>query len=211
MTRTFAMNKLVRDAIPDQMKDQGQKVIMRELTGVELQKSLLVKLKEEIDEALAELDDKKALMGELADAQEVLDQIYTTCDIDRDELQKSQTEKRQARGGFKKGYYIETVEVDDDGEWTEYFVTRPLQYHEVLKSDEDFSPPHIEPGVYQHYKGNYYEVLGVGYYTESHEYAVVYRSLYEKTHNPKIWIRPFDMFVETIEKGGQVIPRFKKV
>ena len=34
--------------------------------------------------------------------------------------------------------------------------------------------PTIETGLYRHYKGNEYNVLGVGCHTEAHEYFVVY-------------------------------------
>ncbi len=54
-------------------------------------------------------------------------------------------------------------------------------------------------------------MLGVGCHTETHEYFVVYRSLYRKEASPDIWIRPHEMFVEAIEKDGEVVPRFKKV
>lgn len=65
-------------------------------------------------------------------------------------------------------------------------------------------------GVYRHYKGKMYEVIGVCYHTETLEKMVVYRGLYtdkEFGKNP-LWVRPLTMFLETVEYEGQTIPRF---
>ena len=37
-------------------------------------------------------------------------------------------------------------------------------------------------GMYRHYKGNEYEVLGIGLHTETEEKLVVYKGLYEPSH-----------------------------
>jgi hypothetical protein len=71
--------------------------------------------------------------------------------------------------------------------------------------------PAIEPGLYQHYKGNRYRVLGVGCNTEAHEYYVAYSPENPKDGVPEIWLRPFAMFVETVTVDGKTVPRFKKL
>lgn len=71
--------------------------------------------------------------------------------------------------------------------------------------------PSLPLGEYQHYKGKRYQVLGVGCHTETTEYFVVYSPLYEHAGQPDIWIRPYDMFMETVEIDGVTIPRFKKI
>jgi hypothetical protein len=71
--------------------------------------------------------------------------------------------------------------------------------------------PIIEPGLYRHYKGGIYNVLGVGCNTEAHEYYVVYSPQAPKENRPRIWVRPYGMFVETVEIDGEEIPRFKKL
>lgn len=211
----FEMNKLVRDAIPAQMKHENQAPIYHVATGRELQKALLEKLKEEADEALAAIDADADFLGEVADIKEVFDALQRVRAIDAQQLQQAQRDKNDKRGAFDQGYYVETVTLADTSEWADYYRERPLQYREVIAADDDpagrFAPPQIENGIYQHYKGNYYEVLGVGCHTETREYFVVYRPLYKKQASPNIWIRPYQMFIETIEKDGQTIPRFKKV
>jgi len=63
----------------------------------------------------------------------------------------------------------------------------------------------LKPGRYRHYKGNDYQVIGVATHSEDESKVVVYRPLYGEG---ALWVRPYDMFVETIEKDGQSIPRF---
>jgi hypothetical protein len=69
--------------------------------------------------------------------------------------------------------------------------------------------PSLSLGVYEHYKGKRYQVLGVGRHTEVNEYFVVYAPLYEHAGQPDIWLRPYDMFTGTVELNGATTPRFK--
>ncbi len=63
----------------------------------------------------------------------------------------------------------------------------------------------IKPGLYQHYKGQHYEVLGVARHSETEEQMVVYRCLYGDF---SLWVRPLTMFTETVEVAGEQVPRF---
>ena len=62
-------------------------------------------------------------------------------------------------------------------------------------------------GMYRHYKGNEYEVLGIGLHTEIEEKLVVYKGLYEPY---QIWVRPYDMFFEPVIVDGVEVNRFQK-
>ncbi|WP_197466224.1 MULTISPECIES: DUF1653 domain-containing protein [unclassified Oleiphilus] len=64
----------------------------------------------------------------------------------------------------------------------------------------------IKPGVYQHYKGQRYEVLGLAHHSETEEELVVYRALYGE-HG--LWVRPYRMFVEEVSINGELLPRFR--
>lgn len=55
-------------------------------------------------------------------------------------------------------------------------------------------------GVYKHFKGDLYLVEDIGYNSETEEKMVIYRSLYEEG---KLWIRPYNSFVEEVNKNGQ--------
>ncbi len=54
--------------------------------------------------------------------------------------------------------------------------------------------------VYKHYKGDMYLVEDIGYNSETNEKMVIYRSLYG---DGKLWIRPYDMFFDEVNKNGQ--------
>ncbi|MBD2858526.1 DUF1653 domain-containing protein [Spongiibacter sp. KMU-158] len=65
--------------------------------------------------------------------------------------------------------------------------------------------PSLAPGRYIHYKGGEYQVYGVARHSESEEFLVVYRPLYGAG---ELWVRPYSMFIETIEINGEQRPRF---
>ncbi len=67
-------------------------------------------------------------------------------------------------------------------------------------------------GIWEHYKGKRYEVIGCAHHTETLEEVVVYRALYTTVYGDNsLWIRPKAMFLETIESNGQQRPRFVKI
>ena len=67
----------------------------------------------------------------------------------------------------------------------------------------------ITPGTYRHYKGQLYDVLGVGRNSETEEEVVIYRPLYP----PEVafWVRPLAMFEETVMVDGEAHLRFEKI
>ena len=74
--------------------------------------------------------------------------------------------------------------------------------------DDIFTPkPDLKLGRYRHYKGNDYEVIDLACHSETHEWLVVYRRLYERD-GPDLWVRPYDMFIEDVEWEGKTMPRF---
>jgi len=66
----------------------------------------------------------------------------------------------------------------------------------------------LEKGIYQHYKGQKYEVYMTAQHSETEEWMVVYKALYG---NEGIWVRPYEMFVEKVEVDGVLVPRFEKI
>lgn len=70
----------------------------------------------------------------------------------------------------------------------------------------------VELGYYKHFKGNIYQVIGVGKHSETAEELVVYKGLYDGPHGyGAIWIRPVPMFEETIERDGKTMRRFAPI
>lgn len=66
----------------------------------------------------------------------------------------------------------------------------------------------IKPGRYRHYKGNEYLVLYTATHSETRERMVVYQALYGEGG---IWVRPADMWNETIEIEDRRLKRFEYI
>ena len=69
--------------------------------------------------------------------------------------------------------------------------------------------PNLPKGRYKHYKGSEYEVIDVVRHSETEEWLVLYFPLYDPLK--QLWVRPYEMFVEAIEKEGETIARFSYV
>lgn len=67
----------------------------------------------------------------------------------------------------------------------------------------------VELGIYRHYKGGIYRVVGIGTHTESKEKMVIYKT--EGGDELDVWLRPLAMFIEDVEVDGKKQPRFKKI
>jgi len=66
----------------------------------------------------------------------------------------------------------------------------------------------LKPGIYRHFKGNEYQVLGVAKHSETQEELVVYKPLY---NDSGLWVRRLSMFTEVIERDGKEHIRFEFV
>jgi uncharacterized protein len=64
------------------------------------------------------------------------------------------------------------------------------------------------PGLYRHYKGGEYRVIGTARHSETDELLVVYRCLCD---NDSLWVRPLAMFCETVTVDGVEQPRFRLI
>lgn len=63
----------------------------------------------------------------------------------------------------------------------------------------------LKPGIYRHFKGNLYRLIGVASHSETLEPMVVYQALYGEQG---LWVRPAAMWTETVNKDGYCGPRF---
>ena len=63
----------------------------------------------------------------------------------------------------------------------------------------------LQPGIYRHYKGQQYRVMGTARHSETEEQLVVYQALYGEYG---LWVRPLGMFTETVNVDGEQISRF---
>jgi hypothetical protein len=76
----------------------------------------------------------------------------------------------------------------------------------------------IRSGIWQHYKGKYYNVLGVGRHTETGELGVVYTPLYVHPNGgPALQFRPLEMWTQPGlwevdgKRAVNYVPRFTYV
>lgn len=60
-------------------------------------------------------------------------------------------------------------------------------------------------GLYKHYKGNPYNLMGLARHSESLEEMVVYQAMYG---DYRLWVRPKELFFGTLMVDGQEVPRF---
>jgi len=122
-TRTFRLNKLVRDKIvPDHIQD-GAKVVHHKLSKQEKIKALADKIIEEISEGTD--------LAELADVQEALDQIIKDQGLTKEQIAAAQDTKRSKNGGFENGDFIDTETWPADHKWADYYAAEPDRFPEV--------------------------------------------------------------------------------
>jgi hypothetical protein len=57
---------------------------------------------------------------------------------------------------------------------------------------------HVKLGLWKHYKGGLYEVIGMAKHSETLEDMVVYRHQCDD----KLWVRPVNIFLEPMPQGG---------
>lgn len=92
---------------------------------------------------------------------------------------------------------VETIPADDTAEAEESEAIEP-----------ELVPEEIVKGKYRHFKGNEYEVIDFANDSETTEKMVIYRALYGEK---ELWVRPYEMFREIIERDGKKIRRFEKI
>lgn len=68
----------------------------------------------------------------------------------------------------------------------------------------------LELGLYKHYKGNIYEVIGLAKHSETLEELVVYKATYQK-EGENLWVRPKAMFLDTLTLDNIKVKRFSKL
>ena len=56
----------------------------------------------------------------------------------------------------------------------------------------------VKLGLYRHFKGTVYEVIGVATHSETQEQLVIYRPVSDRN---KLWGRPLEMFTSKVDKN----------
>jgi predicted house-cleaning noncanonical NTP pyrophosphatase (MazG superfamily) len=128
-TRTFKLQKLVRDKIVQDHLDLGGEVIFKRLSKKEKRQALAAKLIEEAKE----LKNSDELLEEIADVQEVLDQLAKDAGLTKEQIAKMQKVKRAKNGSFENGDYIEQETWPKDHKWAKYYTNEPQRFIETKK------------------------------------------------------------------------------
>ncbi len=104
--RPFA-GRVVRDRIPELVREAGHDVAFRQLTAEEKPRFLKQKVANEAQELL------RADMGkereEVADVLEALEAFIAARGFERDDLRRIKEHKRKQRGGFERGFVVEAT------------------------------------------------------------------------------------------------------
>lgn len=105
-------NKLVRDNIPEIIKNNGEPIV-RELTDEEYWEYLLKKVIEELDEVRT-APDKEERKKELADMLELVIAMAKYNGFTLDDIIKTAEKKRTKNGGFEERFFLEEVITDKE-------------------------------------------------------------------------------------------------
>lgn len=99
-------NKLVRDKIPQIIKEDGKEIEISKIQDADIFKSMLAdKLKEEVDEYLCSFDPE-----ELADILEVIHALtYQVHSLTAEDIEEMRIKKAAERGSFKEGIILKKV------------------------------------------------------------------------------------------------------
>lgn len=121
MSNKVIYNKLVRDKMTDiwdadKIKGEVHNAVsFKYINKEEILESLKAKVFEETKEVMEAYDeeDKTHLKEELGDLIEVIDAILFHNDISLEEVLKMRDKKKEIRGGFEKGLFLEWVDYKD--------------------------------------------------------------------------------------------------
>jgi len=65
---------------------------------------------------------------------------------------------------------------------------------------------YFKPGLYRHFKGNYYLSIANVIHSEDETSFILYMPVVDKEN--KLWVRPAELFLSSVETDQGVVPRF---
>jgi predicted house-cleaning noncanonical NTP pyrophosphatase (MazG superfamily) len=128
--RRFKQDKLWRDNAPRMMEKHGSIIHVKQLSDLEFDNELRLKLLEEAQE-VKEAASKQELMQELADLYEVIDSLIALHKIDKEQVLHAQEQKRNDRGGFMGRAYVTVADHPVNSYGESYCLAAPEKYPEV--------------------------------------------------------------------------------
>lgn len=125
----FALQKLVRDKLVEIYIGLGQKPRHHFLGKDDHKMHLAHKIVEEAKELSNASTDKMA--EEIADVRQALDDLQYLYGISDTELARVMKAKKAKKGGFRKGLFIDRLELEDGDPWIEYYRKEPERFPEI--------------------------------------------------------------------------------
>ena len=125
----FQFSKLVRDKIISQQLESGAKPHYRKLSDKDHINALLDKIVEETKEITHAKSEEIA--SEIADVQQAIDDLVEKYGLTRADIDQAQKTKTAKNGSFKKGIFVDWVEVNENDKWVDYYRNNPDRYPEV--------------------------------------------------------------------------------
>src|SRR5919202_699836 len=122
----FKYAKLVRDKIVEDQVASGAKPNFRRLNALEHKEELINKIIEEAKEATKASPDE--LIAEIADIQQVIDDLKLLCGIKDEDIVKVQEIKNNKKGTFREGLFIDYVDASEDNKWVDYYRKNPDRF-----------------------------------------------------------------------------------
>lgn len=123
----FQIEQLIRDRLPEILKQKGITAPEEKLDLEEYKKKLKEKLIIEAHEA-ENASSPEELTEELADLIEVVRALAESHGIPLEQIERKRLEKKQSKGGFENRTYISHVEIEESNPAIQYYVAKPDQY-----------------------------------------------------------------------------------
>lgn len=127
----FKFNKLVRDKIVEHQLKSGAKPKFRHLSKDEHKNQLIQKLIEEAREVLDA--EEKDIASEIADVKQALDDLIEQYNLSETDIKSHQDNKREKNGAFKKGIFVDYVDLEEDDPFTDYYRKNSDRYPEMTE------------------------------------------------------------------------------
>ncbi len=127
----FKFGKLVRDKIVDDQIAEGSRPVFHYLSPDEHVKALVQKIIEEAQEISSAPPAEFA--SEIADVQQALDDLRELLEVTNEQIVQVRKRKSDKFGDFKKGIFIESVEIDENNKWVAHYRKNADRYPEIGK------------------------------------------------------------------------------
>ncbi|MBM3631972.1 MAG: hypothetical protein FJX00_03240 [Alphaproteobacteria bacterium] len=127
--RRFYFNKMIRDHLPQMMRNTGINVVSHEVNGDEYVQRLKNKLVEEADELCAAITPRE-VSEEIGDVLEVLKALAQYHDLDFSQVVALAEQKTSEKGGFLNPVCIDYIEIPENHPKVDYYIQRPQDYPE---------------------------------------------------------------------------------